>query len=336
MSQQVTYTDTPARAIAALGLPAPLFALCDTNTEPMARDCCPQGTTFITIPPGDDAKTLDTCALVWQALQRGGATRRSAMVNVGGGMVTDLGGFCAATFKRGMRFVNVPTTLLGAVDAAVGGKTGINFGGLKNEIGVFCEATDVVITPAYLASLPRAELLSGAAEMLKHTLISGAPLPHRLDIVPTLQALRDSVEVKRRIVALDPLEQGPRKALNLGHTAGHAIESWRRSHGAPAPHGYCVAWGLVAALVLSRMQAGLEADTLYSVAALVRDTYGHHGVPCSAVPELLELMAHDKKNARAGHPLFTLLQAPGTPLTDRPATPADITAALDIASDLLA
>ena len=188
----------------------------------------------ITIPHGDQHKTLGALGDVWTALQQGGATRHSLLINLGGGMVTDLGGFAAATFKRGINFINIPTTLLAMVDAAVGGKTGINFGGLKNEIGAFADARFVIINTSFLDTLDAENLCSGYAEMLKHALISDERMwaEHvnydllQPDLAELQHMVAESIAVKERIVAEDPHEHGIRKALNFGHTIGHALEEF--------------------------------------------------------------------------------------------------------------
>ena len=212
-------------------------------TDDITQECClpkvavlfaKHNATIITIRHDDTNKTLATLADVWTALQRGGATRHSLLVNLGGGMVTDLGGFAAATFKRGINFINIPTTLLAMVDAAVGGKTGINFGGLKNEVGAFANARYVIVNTCFLDTLDTANLCSGYAEMLKHSLISNAQMwaEHvNFDILqPDLAELQRmvaaSIAVKEHIVADDPHEHGIRKALNFGHTIGHALEEF--------------------------------------------------------------------------------------------------------------
>ena len=188
----------------------------------------------ITIPHGDQHKTLAALGDVWTALQQGGATRHSLLINLGGGMVTDLGGFAAATFKRGINFINIPTTLLAMVDAAVGGKTGVNFGGLKNEIGAFADARFVIINTCFLDTLDAENLCSGYAEMLKHALISDERMwaEHvnfdlsQPDLAELQRMVAESIAVKERIVAEDPHEHGIRKALNFGHTIGHALEEF--------------------------------------------------------------------------------------------------------------
>lgn len=292
----------------------------------------------IVIPAGEEHKTLTTLASIWQTLSDTGATRRAAILNVGGGVVTDMGGFAAATFKRGIRCVNVPTTLLGAVDAATGGKTGIDFGGYKNEIGAFAMPAEVVISAATFETLPYAELLSGYGEMLKTALIADRELyrslldADRLLEEPTrLQGpVEACVAIKEEITGRDPYEKGIRKALNFGHTAGHAFESLCLRRGRPVPHGVAVAHGMKTALILSRMLLGLEGRVVTQYSALLRETFPALPVGCGDIESLIELMGHDKKNIQAGAINFTLLRAVGDPVIDCRPTPRDIRQALEL------
>lgn len=346
------FTDNVALAISQLiarEQPKGIFLIADSNTSPLiARPIMGQcrelsGACLITVEAGDDNKNLDALSAIWRRLSDERATRHSMVVNIGGGMVTDMGGFAAATFKRGVRCVNIPTTLLGAVDAALGGKTAVNFAGLKNEIGVFANPLAVIVNAGYFASLPAPELLSGYAELLKHALLEGADaLAEALDFDLSSpdysrlqQLLERSIKVKQRIVAEDPHEHGIRKALNLGHTAGHAFESLAMEKGSPVPHGHAVAWGLVVDLVLSRMLKGLDTQILHAVASYVDTHYPSPSALCSDYDRLLQLMRHDKKNITADSINFTLLQAAGSPVIDCEVAPADITAAIDICRDLL-
>lgn len=273
-----------------------------------------QRATHITIPHGDNNKTLDSLTHVWQELGKGGATRHSCLICLGGGMVTDLGGFAASTFKRGINYINIPTTLLAMVDASVGGKTGINFGGLKNEIGVFADSQYVIINTQFLNTLDQQNILSGYAEMLKHGLISNTDNWSELinfeissPDLPALQEMVDSsVKVKERIVEIDPLEKGIRKALNLGHTIGHAIESWAMKSKHPLLHGYAVAYGLIGELYLSSVLCGFPTEKLRATVAYINENYGKALFTCDDYDTLLELMTHDKKNT-AGNINFTLL-----------------------------
>ena len=321
-----------------------VIVLVDTNTRRLVLPqlSCLDNACVIEIPCGDENKTLTSLTHVWQELQQCGATRHSLLINLGGGMVTDLGGLAAATFKRGIPFINVPTTLLAAVDAAVGGKTGINYGGLKNEIGVYAPALHVIVSTCFFTTLPLREVKSGFAEMLKHAMLSSQEDFTRLlnfsfdsiDQDKLLELLRSSVKVKERFVIDDPTEQGLRKALNLGHTVGHAFESMAIERHQPVPHGYAVAWGLVVETVLSHMLLEFPSSQLYSLASFVKDNYGAYHFTCDHYPHLLDLMRHDKKSL-AGEINCTLLKACGEPVVDNNISTNNLTAALDIYRDLM-
>lgn len=352
MEQRLIFTDSPARAIDSLLAGEPpkgkIYILADTVT---AQKCLPllEGAETIAeaetivVANGDANKSLDALASVWTRLSESGATRSALLINLGGGMVTDLGGFAAATFKRGIRCINIPTTLLGAVDAAVGGKTGVNFAGLKNEVGCFRAAEAVVISSEFYSTLPATELLSGYGEVLKHALIdSPEALREAISIAPAeatpaeiAPILRTSVQVKQRIVEEDPFEHGIRRALNLGHTAAHAFESLAMSKDRSVPHGIAVAHGLVVDLVLSHMALGFDSKWLHAVAAFVKSNYPAPAFDCKDYPALIAFMRHDKKNATAEAINFTLLGAPGDIHIDCIRSPKEIETALDIARDLL-
>ena len=255
-------------------------------------------------------------------------------------MVTDLGGFAASTFKRGINYINIPTTLLSMVDASVGGKTGINFRGLKNEIGVFNNAASVILDTQFLHTLDEENILSGYAEMLKHGLISNEQMWAELlnfdveapDFGHLQQMVADSVAVKQRIVTEDPTEQGIRKALNLGHTAGHAFESFALrtmgTMGTPQLHGYFVAYGLICELYLSAIKTGFPTDKMHQTVSFIKEHYGKITITCDDYPTLLELMTHDKKNT-AGIINFTLLGGIGDIRINQTATKEEIYEALD-------
>ena len=322
-----------------------LFVLADTTTRELcwpvvSHFACMQGARLITIGATDEHKTLDTLAHVWTALQEGGASRHSLMVNLGGGMVTDLGGFAASTFKRGIAYINIPTTLLSMVDASVGGKTGINFGGLKNEIGVFNCARTVLLDTNFLHTLDDRNILSGYAEMLKHGLISDVahwaellrfPLED-MDYAALQQMVAQSVAIKERIVEQDPTEQGIRKALNLGHTVGHAFESMALDQGKPVLHGYAVAWGLVCELYLSARIAGFPKQYLTQTVQFIREHYGTFAFDCKQYGRIYELMTHDKKN-EGGIINFTLLADIGDIRINQHTTKEDIMDMLDFFRD---
>ena len=267
------------------------------------------------------------------------ATRHSCLINLGGGMVTDLGGFAASAFKRGIDFINIPTTLLSMVDASVGGKTGINFGGLKNEIGVFNESKFVILATQFLRTLDRENILSGYAEMLKHGLISDEKMWAELlrfmeddnwtDRLSELsRLLADSVKVKERIVEEDPRERGIRKALNVGHTVGHAFESFSMNSQSPILHGYAVAYGIITELYLSVIKCGFPQDKFRQTVSFIRKHYGQLPITCDDYPTLLELMTHDKKNT-SGKINFTLLGGIGDIRINQTATEEEIKEALD-------
>ena len=313
--------------------PDRLFVLTDEHTH---RLCLPQIKDIpvmrqaqeIVIGAEDVNKTLETLAQVWQALSQQGATRHS-------------GGFAAATFKRGIAYINIPTTLLAMVDASVGGKTGINFNGLKNEIGAFAPANCVLLLETeFLRSLDAHNFFSGYAEMLKHGLIS---TPQHLDELlafdteqPDYVLLKNmvgrSVQVKEDIVEQDPKEHGIRKALNLGHTIGHAFESLALAESRPVLHGYAVAWGLVCELYLSHLQAGFPQDRMRQVIQFIKENYGPFPFTCKEYETLYELMTHDKKN-EAGRINFTLLQAIGKPIINRHVDKEQVFVAFDLYRD---
>ena len=300
-----------------------LFVLTDSNTLelclPMLKEVPQlQGAPVITVEAGDTNKNIEQVTAIWMRLCNEGASRNSLLLNVGGGMITDMGGFVAATFKRGIHSVNVPTTLMASVDAAVGGKTGINFNGLKNEIGSFYPPLCVLIDSSFLKTLDRDNLLSGYAEMVKHALISNMETYHailsfdldRVDYTLLNQMVAQSVAVKERIVEEDPKEMGIRKALNLGHTVGHAYESLSFRKGRPVLHGHAVAAGLVSELYLSYKKCGFPMENLSQVVYYLKKYYPPFFFNCDDYEALYELMTHDKKN-EGGIINFTLLSQVG-------------------------
>ena len=322
-----------------------LFLLTDEHTH---RHCLPLlagipligEATEIIIPADDIHKTLESLSKVWLQLSQNGATRHSLLVNLGGGMVTDLGGFAAATFKRGIKYVNIPTTLLGAVDAAVGGKTGINFGGYKNEIGSFYPSEYVIITTDFFHTLDERAIRSGYAEMIKHALIHSAAdweklLSFPLDVVDYNQLnelLFRSVGIKRGIVEKDPFEKDIRKALNLGHTTGHAFESFAMESGNPIPHGYAVAWGMIVELYLSHRICGFPKEKLLKTVRYIQQHYGAFPITCDHYEALYEITRHDKKNV-GGLINFTLLSEVGNVRIDQTADKELFFEALDFYRD---
>lgn len=270
----------------------------------------------IVIKPGEQHKNLQTVQRIWKTLMKHHADRNALLINLGGGTITDLGGFAASTYKRGIRFVNVPTTLLAMVDAAIGGKTGIDFGGAKNQIGTFAEAEDVLIDPVFLTTLPEREIRSGMAEMLKYGFIADPKLLE-INLENYQQYIAHCGEIKREIVAKDPYENGLRKVLNFGHTLGHAIESHCLTKDTPLLHGEAVALGVYAVLWLSVKQCGLNEKVLKDYEKQLPMLLAEAFVKLdkSDVEPILSYLVHDKKN-RGEKPQFVLLEAVGKPVLD--------------------
>ncbi len=329
--------------------PASVTVVTDSNVDRLvmplfAGSRVVGGANKVVLPPGEDHKSIESVASIWLALEEANATRRSVVVNIGGGLITDIGGFAGATFKRGIKVVNLPTTLLGAVDAATGGKTGINFNGLKNEVGAFHLPAEVIISALPLATLSRREILSGYAEMIKTGLIADAGLYKELlhveDVIADLprleKAMQRCVEIKEDVVAADPTEKGLRKILNFGHTAGHAFESLAIERKQSLTHGEAVAHGMLVELILSHMLKGFPSAELQRYcSAVLKPLYPRVNVSCDDISILLGFMAHDKKNAKAGQPNFTLLTLPGDPVIDCTPDLKEITAALEIYLDMM-
>lgn len=299
-----------------------VFVLTDSNVEPMVSSLLPDAPRLV-VEAGERSKSVEGLQLVWRFLVDGGALRRSVVVNIGGGMVSDLGGFAATTFKRGIGCINLPTTLLAAVDAAIGGKTGINFAGLKNEVGAFAMPLGVFPLVSLFGSLSEGEWLSGAGEAIKTGLLDSEELFSLTTSEAFLvrrdpEVVRDVVErcaaFKQRIVEEDFREGGRRKILNLGHTAGHAIESWMLEHGRPVPHGIAVAHGLRVALERSCMDAGCDRELLHRYEAVLERYFPPLNMSESDMKEAEAFMAHDKKNTVAGKPSWVLLKRVGEPI----------------------
>jgi len=305
-----------------------VFVLVDENTK---KHCLPlffeqtdlNEAIVLSIPSGEEHKHLDTCETVWNQLSEEGADRNSALINLGGGVVTDLGGFVACTFKRGIDFYNIPTTLLAMVDASVGGKTGIDLGSLKNQIGIIEEPRQVIIHPQWLATLPQEELCSGFAEMLKHGLIADAPYWSKLKQLKRLDAeelsvfIAPSVAIKKEVVLQDPREKNLRKILNFGHTLGHAIESYFLTHSQKNRllHGEAIAAGMVLEAYLSSVCCGLTPLEAEEIKKVFSCFFPKVDIEEEDQIGILALLRHDKKNS-AGRINFVLLNAIGSPKID--------------------
>ncbi len=295
----------------------PLFVIADSKTrafcfpvlESSLEDEHPLH--LIEVPQGEANKNIRTCEEVWQGLMEKGADRQAVVLTLGGGMVGDLGGFCAATYKRGVRFVHIPTTLLAQVDASIGGKLGVDLGYSKNQVGVYRNPVGIFSDPVFLKTLPERELRAGFAEMVKHALIRDPSLWGDLKALPEISAeavspsIAPAMNVKNEVVREDPLEKGLRKVLNFGHTLGHALEA--ASYEGKAPpllHGEAVALGMIGETWLSRRMAGLSSVETEEIVDLLAERF-----PVSRIPspeEAFPYAKQDKKNQKGGIGLVLL------------------------------
>jgi len=302
-----------------------IFILGDANT---LHFCLPQfkknleynkSFKILEIGIGEDYKTIDTCTKLWQKLCNLGADRHSLLINLGGGIVTDLGGFVAATLKRGIHFINIPTTLLGMVDAAIGGKTGINLGALKNQVGVFCNPKMIIVDTKFLITLPQREFRSGMAEIIKYGLSYDRVLFDLIlnynpkDIILLEKLIYRSVEIKNEVVLKDPTEQDLRKVLNFGHSLGHAVESYflKQSDIESVTHGEAVAAGMIAALYLSQKYYDFNRAKADEIKAFIINYFGKINIKESDFASILDLLKHDKK-AESGVVNFVLIDKIGS------------------------
>jgi len=284
--------------------------LCDSNTKmclELLYEVCPEtkSLSVVEILAGEENKKLSTCEKVWAEMIEQGADRNTVLLNLGGGVVTDLGGFVASTYMRGIRFVQIPTSLLGMVDAAIGGKTGVDFGGLKNMIGTFAGAEAVLIDSTFLDTLPPRHYQNGLAEVLKHAFISDKTI---LDLIDGNkdELISRSVQVKMDVVKRDEFEKGERKKLNFGHTIGHAIESHLLESENPVLHGEAIAAGMIMETWISQRAVGLSIDELTSITATVDSVFSRIFLSEDDWKSVKKLLAYDKKN-RDGNVQFVLL-----------------------------
>ncbi|WP_417876017.1 3-dehydroquinate synthase [Winogradskyella sediminis] len=310
--------------------PSKIFVLVDTNTHDY---CLPKflqrvesgeiAVEVMEMPNGEEHKSIDICTGVWEALSEYNADRKSLLINLGGGVVTDLGGFVASTYMRGISYINIPTSLLAMVDASVGGKTGVDLGTLKNQVGVINEGEMVGVDTSFLDSLPQNEMVSGFAEMLKHGLIYDESywntLTHleNLDISDLDRLIYDSIDIKNKVVTSDPTEQGLRKILNFGHTLGHAIESYflENADKTPLLHGEAIAIGMILETYLSTKMCGLSQNHLETITNGILKTFSKVTITKADQEHIIELLKYDKKNSH-GVVKFVLLEAIGKPKLD--------------------
>lgn len=306
-----------------------VFILADENSR---KYCLPrlisniqllQKVHILEIPSGEDEKNLETSKRLWTELTQHGAERGSVLINLGGGVISDLGGFIASTFKRGIRYLNIPTTLLGMVDASAGGKVGVDLNGLKNMVGLFANPQVVFINPEFLDTLPERELRNGFAEIVKHALIYEKHYWEELtekmftDITEWKELIDWSVEIKNYFVMEDPLDTGFRKVLNFGHTLGHAIESYSIMQDQdPLSHGEAVAIGLICESYISHKEIGLPKEEFDEIVHYITSNFNYYKIPESAVDIIMENLKHDKKNSNDQFN-FTLLTHIGNSLINQ-------------------
>ncbi|WP_179319849.1 3-dehydroquinate synthase [Winogradskyella helgolandensis] len=310
--------------------PSKIFILVDTNTH----DYClakfleriESGEITVEVmemPNGEEHKSIDICTGVWEALSEYNADRKSLLINLGGGVVTDLGGFVASTYMRGITYINIPTSLLAMVDASVGGKTGVDLGSLKNQVGVINEGEMVGVDTSFLDTLPQNEMVSGFAEMLKHGLIFDETYWNTLTHLENLnlsdldRLIYDSIVIKNTVVTSDPTEQGLRKILNFGHTLGHAIESYFMENADKNPllHGEAIAIGMILETYLSTKVCALSNEDLEIITNGILKTFSKVEITKADQQHIIELLKYDKKNSH-GVVKFVLLEAIGKPKLD--------------------
>jgi 3-dehydroquinate synthase len=298
-----------------------LIIIVDENTH----DCCLEHllTTFqeleraeiILLPVGEENKVMEVCFQVWQAFTEYGFSRKDLVINVGGGVVTDMGGFIASIFKRGMNFINIPTTLLGMVDASIGGKTGIDLDHYKNQLGTFCHPQKIYIDSTFLQTLPAEEIFNGYAEMLKHALIRDKNLWNEIKSIHSEEELikenviYPSVKIKTDVIDLDPKEGGLRKILNFGHTIGHALESYFLTK-TPISHGHAVALGMCAEAFISWKKDRVSKDEFFEIEQTITSSFPMISLDADDIQKVIEFMHQDKKN-ESGKILCSLLNGIG-------------------------
>ena len=306
-----------------------VFILVDTNTEAhclplfLAAYPCPENCEIISIEAGEEHKHIQTCTAVWEALSSLGADRKSLLINLGGGVVTDLGGFVASTFKRGIDFINIPTSLLSMVDASVGGKTGVDLGPLKNQVGVIINPQAVIIDPVFLDTLPANEYRSGYAEMLKHGLIQDAAYWKKLADFKSISTdqiatfIHHSVNIKYQVVRQDPWEDSLRKILNYGHTLGHAIESYFLidKDKTTLLHGESIAIGMIMEAYISTQLLSMPQEECDEIKAVFDAIYPKIIFDEEDFEAIIKMLVYDKKNSH-GKVKFALLKEIGNPKWD--------------------
>ena len=324
-TNEIVFTESPKEALnEALKKYSPdqVAILVDENT---AQHCLPlfeldnKDFRIVQIRSGEKNKNIDTCQRIWKSLTEWGFSRKSLLVNVGGGVIGDMGGFAASTYKRGIKFINFPTTLLAMVDANIGGKLGIDFMGFKNHIGLFNDPECIYIHTAFLHTLPKRELRSGFAEVIKHGLIKDKAYWEHISnsTFPDLEwksVVKRSFEIKQEVVSEDPKEEGVRKILNFGHTLGHAIESWYLNHGQSLLHGEAIAVGMILEANLSHQLNLIKDNEMASISSFINNNYEKIEIP--PMTELQRIMGQDKKN-KGNSVMFSLIKGIGDCVYDQ-------------------
>ncbi|GJM27874.1 MAG: 3-dehydroquinate synthase [Cyclobacteriaceae bacterium] len=309
--------------------------LVDTNTSvhcyPLIESALPDHF-VINIAAGEKHKDLNTCQGIWEEMTYHQMDRKSLLINLGGGVIGDMGGFCAGTFKRGIKFLNIPTTLLAQVDASIGGKLGVDFQGFKNHIGLFQEPERVLISPGFLLTLPSAELRSGFAEVIKHALISDAEYWNKIlnipwEMQPWDEHIAHSVYTKHRIVSEDPTERSIRKVLNFGHTIGHAIERHYLHEPKPLLHGEAIAVGMISECYLSSLKSNLPNNSVNEISEFITQVFGKIDIPEDELHTIAKNTIQDKKN-EDGKIMCTLISGIGKATYDTPVTLSEVEQAL--------
>lgn len=309
-----------------------VVVLTDVNTRehclPLIQGALPSDALHITVPAGEQHKTLETCSTIWTAMTEAVLDRQALVINLGGGVIGDMGGFCASVYKRGVPFLTIPTTLLSQVDASVGGKLGIDFMGFKNHLGVFQLPEIVLIAPAFLDTLPQRELRSGYAEVIKHGLIRDLAFFRSLpssnwENQDWSRVIRHSVSIKKAVVEVDPKEAGLRKILNFGHSIGHAVESFHLTSSNPLLHGEAIAMGMIAEGFLSFEKIGFSFEELNELSQKLLQVFGKVTLNSKDLDAILDLCAQDKKNEGKTQ-LFSLLPSLGDCSFNIPVTPEEI------------
>lgn len=292
--------------------------------------------TNIVLDLNEQTKDIDHVIQLWDIFMENMASRQSLLINVGGGLICDIGGFAATTYKRGMHFINIPTTLLATIDAATGGKNGINYRGVKNMIGTFMPADLIIINPSFFETLDEENRLSGYAEMIKHSLIGDNILfeqtmsydIEKFDIKRLTVLLKQNLDLKQKMTENDPMDNGIRKSLNFGHTIGHALEAESIKKGKTILHGYAVMWGMLAEIYLSIIKLKFDRSVLQTMMSFAKEHYGTFPFTCDEYESIYNYMKHDKKNS--GDTInFSLLAGMGDVRINQSATKEEIFEALD-------